>query len=91
MSQPGRETLIAQITGIAERVGSTAGIEVVDVEFAGAGKHRLLRITIDKPGGVTHGDCEFIANQVGAELDAGTWFRARVISSKCRHREWSAS
>jgi ribosome maturation factor RimP len=69
MAQTGRETLIAQITGIAERVGSPAGIEVVEVEFAGAGKHRLLRITIDKPGGVTHGDCEFITNQVGAVLD----------------------
>ena len=70
MSQPGREVLISQITGIAERVGAPAGIEVVEVEFAGSGRHRLLRITIDKPGGVTHGDCEFITNQVGAVLDA---------------------
>ena len=70
MAQTGREVLISQIAGIAERVGAPAGIEVVDVEFAGSGKHRLLRITIDKPGGVTHGDCEFITHQVGAVLDA---------------------
>jgi ribosome maturation factor RimP len=70
MAQTSREALIARVADIAERVGSPAGIDVVDVEFAGSGKHRLLRITIDKPTGVTHGDCEFITNQVGAVLDA---------------------
>jgi ribosome maturation factor RimP len=70
MAQTSREVLIARVAEIAERVGRPAGIDVVDVEFAGSGKHRLLRITIDKPAGVTHGDCEFITNQVGAVLDA---------------------
>jgi ribosome maturation factor RimP len=70
MAQTSREALIARVADIAERVGRPAGIDVVDVEFAGGGKHRLLRITIDKPTGVTHGDCEFITNQVGAVLDA---------------------
>jgi ribosome maturation factor RimP len=70
MAQISREALISQVAEIAERAGRPQGIEVVDVEFAGSGRHRLLRITIDKPGGVTHGDCEYITNQVGSVLDA---------------------
>jgi ribosome maturation factor RimP len=70
MAQISREALIARVAEIAERAGRPEGIEVVDVEFAGSGKRRLLRITIDKTGGVTHGDCEFITNQVGSVLDA---------------------
>jgi ribosome maturation factor RimP len=70
MAQTSREAVIARVAEIAERVGQPQGIEVVDVEFAGGGKHRLLRITIDKPTGVTHGDCEYITNQVGSVLDA---------------------
>ena len=29
----------------------------------------MLRIFIDKPGGVTHGDCEFVSQNVGTILD----------------------
>ena len=43
--------------------------EIVDVQLLGGGGSRLLRIFIDKPEGVTHGDCEFISQQVGTILD----------------------
>src|ERR1700691_6541089 len=33
---------------IAERVAGSSGMEVVDVEVSGAGKHRILRIFIDR-------------------------------------------
>jgi ribosome maturation factor RimP len=55
---------------IAERVGASAGIEIVELELLGGGKSRLLRIFIDKPEGVSHADCEWISDQVGAVLDA---------------------
>ena len=64
-----KEAIVNQITEIAERVGSPEGIEVVDVELLGAGRARLLRIYIDKPGGVSHKECEFISQQVGTILD----------------------
>ena len=64
-----REAVIARVTEIAENTGRPAGIEIVDVEFLGAGKGRVLRIFIDKPEGVTHGDCEFISRGVEAVLD----------------------
>lgn len=60
---------VARVTEIAERVGQPEGIEIVEVRLLGAGKQRVLRITIDKPAGVTTNDCEFISQQVGTILD----------------------
>jgi ribosome maturation factor RimP len=64
-----KEEIVARINEIARRVGVSEGIEIVDVEFLGGGKNRLLRIYIDRPEGVTHADCEFISGQVGTILD----------------------
>ena len=54
---------------IVERVASSSGLEVVDVEFRGGGKSRMLRITIDKPAGVTHEDCANLSREVSTILD----------------------
>jgi ribosome maturation factor RimP len=64
-----KEAAVEKIREIADRVGASEGIEIVEVELLGGGKHRLLRIFIDKPTGVTHGDCELISQNVGAILD----------------------
>lgn len=64
-----RQTLAERITEIAARAASREGIEVWEVEVLGGGRARVVRITIDKPGGVTHGDCELISQQVGTVLD----------------------
>jgi ribosome maturation factor RimP len=64
-----KEEIVGRISAIARRVGDSEGIEIVDVEFLGAGRSRLLRIYIDRPQGVTHADCEFISQQVGTILD----------------------
>lgn len=61
---------LEHVRGIAERVTASSGLELVDVEFRGAGgKARMLRVYIDKPGGVTHADCETVSRQVGTILD----------------------
>ncbi len=39
-----------KIRQIAERVAGSSGLEVVEVEVCGAGKHRMLRVFIDRPG-----------------------------------------
>ena len=64
-----KEEIVARIADIAQRVGGSEGIEIVDVQLLGAGRSRLLRIYIDRPQGVTHADCEFISQQVGTILD----------------------
>jgi len=69
MAERRNEAVVAKVTEIAERVAGSEGIEVVEVQFLGAGRNRVLRIFIDKPEGVTHGDCELVSQQVGTILD----------------------
>jgi ribosome maturation factor RimP len=58
-----------QIHAIVERVAASSGLEVVEVELRGGGKSRMLRIFIDKPGGVTHEDCASVSREVGTIID----------------------
>jgi ribosome maturation factor RimP len=64
-----REAVASKIEEIARRVAGSEGIEIVEVEVKGGGGQRLVRIFIDKPEGVTHGDCELVSQQVGTILD----------------------
>jgi ribosome maturation factor RimP len=59
----------AKVRGIADRVASSSGLEVVDIEFRGGGKSRMLRVFIDKPAGVTHEDCANFSREFGTILD----------------------
>jgi ribosome maturation factor RimP len=59
---------LARIREAAERVASSAGVEIVDLEWK-VGAQRLLRIYIDKPEGITHGDCQRVSDQLGVVLD----------------------
>jgi ribosome maturation factor RimP len=59
---------LASIREAAERVASSVGVEIVDVEWK-VGALRLLRVYIDKPGGITHGDCQRVSEQLGVVLD----------------------
>lgn len=61
--------MLDKVREIAERVAASYGLEVVDVELRGGGKSRMLRITIDKPAGVTHEDCANLSREVGTILD----------------------
>jgi ribosome maturation factor RimP len=45
-----------KIRQIAERVAGSSGLEVVEVEVCGAGKHRMLRVFIDRPGAAPAAD-----------------------------------
>ena len=54
---------------LIEKIVSSDGLELVEVEIKGSLNRRIVRIFIDKPEGITHADCERISHQVGAELD----------------------
>ena len=64
-----REAMASRIEEIAQRVTESEGMELVEVEIKGGGSQRLVRISIDKPAGVTHADCELVSQQVGTILD----------------------
>ena len=57
------------VQAIAERVAATSGLEVVEIELRGGGKSRMLRVFVDKPGGVTHEDCAQFSREFGTILD----------------------
>ena len=58
-----------KIREIAERVAQSSGLELVDLELLGGGKARMLRVYIDKPGGVTHEDCSNFSREAGTIFD----------------------
>ena len=60
---------VDQVREVAERVAKSNGLDVVEVELRGGGKARMLRIFIDKSGGVTHEDCANLSREVGTILD----------------------
>lgn len=45
------------------------GYELVDVEIVGTGSKTILRLFIDKPGGVSLDDCATVSQAVDAMLD----------------------
>lgn len=61
---------MAKVIEITNRVATSKGIEIVDVDLVGGGNNRVLRIYIDKPTGVSHADCEYISLEAGSILDA---------------------
>src|SRR6202521_6160924 len=67
-----------RVRQIAERVASSSGLEVVEVEVCGSGKHRTLRVFIDRlgalpaadrPDGVTHEGCSKFSREFGTIVD----------------------
>jgi ribosome maturation factor RimP len=59
----------ARVREITRRAAEERGLELVHVEFAGGPRSPAVRIFIDKPGGVTHGDCAEVSTHVGTVLD----------------------
>ena len=64
-----RERVQQQIREIVERVASSEGLEVVDVELRGGARSGMVCIFIDRPEGVSHTDCEMVSRQMGPMLD----------------------
>jgi ribosome maturation factor RimP len=59
-----------KVREIVERVVTSHGLEVWDVELRGSGgKARMLRIFIDKADGITHENCENVSREVSTILD----------------------
>ncbi|MBE3575939.1 MAG: ribosome maturation factor RimP [Firmicutes bacterium] len=70
---PGPSLTSRQISEAVDRLAGpiVAGLELdlVDVEFVKENGRWHLRITIDRPGGVTLDHCEAVAQAIGRELD----------------------
>ena len=67
---------VERVREIADRVAASSGLEIVDLEFLGGGKARMLRVFLDRPAagtdplaGVTHEDCAKFSREFGTILD----------------------
>ena len=52
-----------------EKIVSSEGLELVHIDYHRQGRGFLLRVDVDKEGGVTLDDCQNISQQVSAMLD----------------------
>lgn len=63
------EQIIEKITTIAQQVAEREGVAIYDIEFSGAGKGRVLRVYIEKEGGVSIDDCANVSRGLNLLLD----------------------
>ena len=64
-----KEEILEKVRQIASPIAVHDGLELVDVEFGGGGGRQILRVFIDKPGGVSLEDCASFSRSVSALLD----------------------
>lgn len=63
------KSLEVKVRELIGPVAGDVGVELYDVELKKAGRKFLLRVFIEKEGGVTVGDCERVSRGVAAVLD----------------------
>ena len=63
------EEKVARLEEIILPVLRDHGLTLVDVEWRGHGPRGILRVFIDKPGGVGIADCERLSREVGDVLE----------------------
>lgn len=64
------DALASRIEGIVEPVVRGHGLELVEVEWRGHSPRGVLRVFVDKPGGVGIGECERVSRELGDVMDA---------------------
>ncbi len=64
-----KEEIVEKVRAIAAPLAAGEGLELVDVELAGAGGRTTLRLYIDRDGGVSLDDCTSVSRAVSAALD----------------------
>ncbi len=69
----------AHLEGLLRDVVELDGVELVYVEYRPEGSPSVLRIYIDKPGGVGLKDCERVSKQASALLDEENLILRRYV------------
>ncbi len=58
-----------QVEALARPITLSLGMELVEVEYKREGRKMVLRLYIDKPGGVSLDDCADVSREIAAVLD----------------------
>ena len=61
--------IVDRVCAIVDPILSNKGMELVEIEYRRESKGWVLRLYIDKAGGVTLNDCTHISQEVGRSLD----------------------
>jgi ribosome maturation factor RimP len=69
----------ARVRELAEQAAIDHGVELVHAEVAGPEGHPVLRLFIDKPGGVTHDDCSSVSHQMSTVLDVEDFIHSAYV------------
>lgn len=75
--------LVERVTEIIEPVIAALGFELVHVEIAGGRQGMILRVLVDKPGGVTVDDCARVSERIGVVLDVEDPIPHRYVLEVC--------
>ena len=67
--EPGAESIVDRLNRVISPILWALGLELVEVLCVGQGPRSLVRVLIDKPGGVTVADCERAHRALGPALD----------------------
>jgi ribosome maturation factor RimP len=71
--------LAERVREIAEQTAIDHGLELVHAELAGPEGHPIVRLFIDKPGGVTHDDCSKVSHQMSTVLDVEDFIHSAYV------------
>ena len=64
-----RDDICSRITEIALPITDSMGFELVELEYGRAGRDAVVRLFIDKPGGITLDDCADVSHELSTILD----------------------
>jgi ribosome maturation factor RimP len=68
-----------RVRKIAEQAADDHQVELVHAEVAGPEGHPIVRLFIDKPGGVAHDDCSKVSHQVSTVLDIEDFIHSAYV------------
>jgi ribosome maturation factor RimP len=74
-----RSEITKHVAEIAAKVATEAGAELVHVETAGTKRDMVVRVFIDKEGGVTLGDCSTVSRGIEDVLDAEDFIPSKYV------------
>lgn len=61
--------VVGRVRELAQPILTELGLELVEVEFRRETQGWVLRLYMDRPGGVTLGDCQRVSEELGDHLD----------------------
>ncbi|HSC72308.1 MAG TPA: ribosome maturation factor RimP [Candidatus Methylomirabilis sp.] len=61
--------VVERVHGLAQPILTDRGLELVDVEFRRESRGWILRLYVDRTGGVTVDDCQQVSEELGDHLD----------------------